>query len=56
MVYNPNDAIINTIGEAFRFRKGLYKQTSQRTPINVARIIAKRIESHTGYWSCMEKK
>jgi len=44
------------MGEALRFRKGLYRAISDNIPTAVAQTMAKGMDSHTGLWSCMEKR
>lgn len=44
------------MGDALRLRKGLYKTISDNIPTDVAQRIAKEIDSHTGNWSCIEKR
>jgi hypothetical protein len=55
-VYSPNEAIISIIGEALRFRNGLYNAISDNMPTAVAKIMAKGMDKHTGQWSWIEKR
>jgi hypothetical protein len=44
------------MGEALRFRKGLYRIISDNIPADMEQRMANGIERAMGKWSCWEKK